>query len=111
MPTPDDSQFLLSGEPPLPDSVTFKRYLDGYYATDACNAGAILRSLARHMDADPTLRFERLAQDPAARLMIYQVVLLMFGEQMDMNSTFSMDYQKCRAVYDYHQLAKEALND
>lgn len=83
--------------------VVQKRLLDAYCAVSgACNPGALIRSMAYHMDADPQLRFGALLADPGMRMLTFQLATLMFGDAatMNLNSSFTQDYDACAKAWE-----------
>lgn len=89
---------------PEAGSPAYARLCDGHYiVSGACNAGAILRTIVRRMDEDPTLRYQALSKDPGVRLMLFQVLHLMSTdcEGKSLEDTFSEDYEiACKANED-----------
>lgn len=88
--------------------VTQARLEEGYcVVSGACNPGAIIRSMARHMDADPQLRFDALLDDPGMRMLTFQLATLMFGDAATLNldSRFTQDYEACAAAWEAREQA------
>lgn len=85
---------------PLPGSPAFKRWEDGYFINQgACNPGAILRTMVRHLDADKSLCGEAVCQDSGLRLMMHQLNHLfnIYGGGT-LDDTWDTDNMNCRGV-------------
>lgn len=81
------------------DNLEKKRAIEGYYAqAGACNPGALIRSLKEMMDDDPSLRFDKLKDDPGVRMVVHQLAFLIFDVEPE-NSTYSQDYWICNEAY------------
>lgn len=94
---------------PATDSPAFKRLEDGHYiGAGACNPGAILRTMVRHLDADSTLHHHTLCNDPGMRQMLYQLVYLFELEGGKLEDNFSRDYNACRDVSEAARKARLA---
>ena len=53
-----------------------KRVLQGEMALNACNAGALINTIANWMDEDKELRFDELTNDPGTFLVMNQLAQL-----------------------------------
>lgn len=79
-----------------------KRAVEGYFAQlGAVNPGALLRSMVRMMEEDPTLGFDKLKADPGLRQVLHQLAYLVFeGGSIDLNRTYRQDSEVCREAFE-----------
>ena len=83
-------------------SPAFKRAVDGYFAQlGACNPGALARTLVRMMDEDSTLHHAKFNADPGVRMVLHQLAYLTFGGCVDLDPTYTQDYNICRDAYEH----------